>query len=91
MSLGQVGAGMEKRLAAAFLPVELEIVDESAQHHGHAGARSDGESHFRVRIVAAGFLGKSRVERHRMINTVLATELRDRVHALAIEARAPGE
>lgn len=67
----------------------LEVIDESSQHHGHAGARPEGESHFRVRIVAEGFRDKSRLERHRMVNGTLAEELKERVHALAIEASAP--
>ena len=80
---------MEAKLHAAFSPTSLEVIDESYQHQGHAGARPDGESHFRVRIVSLAFKGKSRVEQHRMINQVLAAELRERVHALAIEAAAP--
>jgi BolA family transcriptional regulator, general stress-responsive regulator len=88
MILGLVGKTLESKLAAAFSPTVLEVVDESFQHHGHSGARPDGESHFRVKIVAAAFQGKSRVEQHRMINTVLAQELKERVHALAIEATA---
>lgn len=89
MTLGPVGRRISSKLAAAFEPVRLEVVDESLQHQGHAGARPDGESHFRVRIVADVFQGKSRVDRHRMVNTVLAEELKERVHALAIEAAAP--
>jgi BolA protein len=89
MILGLVGKNLESKLREAFSPVLLEVIDESRLHHGHAGARPDGESHFRVRIVASAFLGKSRVEQHRMINGVLADELKERVHALAIEARAP--
>lgn len=89
MNLGMVGKTLESKLQAAFDPISLEVMDESSQHHGHAGARADGESHFRVRIVASAFLGKSRVEQHRMINGVLAEELKERVHALAIEASAP--
>ena len=89
MILGLVGKSLEARLQAAFAPIALEVIDESSQHQGHAGARPDGESHFRVRIVAAAFKGKSRVEQHRMINQVLAFELKVRVHALAIEATAP--
>jgi BolA family transcriptional regulator, general stress-responsive regulator len=88
MILGLVGKTLESKLAAAFSPTVLEVVDESSQHHGHSGARPDGESHFRVKIVAVAFQGKSRVEQHRMINTVLAQELKERVHALAIEATA---
>ncbi len=89
MILGLVGKTLEAKLIAAFAPDFLQIIDESAQHAGHAGARPDGESHFRLKIVAAAFRGKSRVERHRMINAVLAEELKARVHALAIEASAP--
>jgi BolA protein len=88
MGLGPVGRGMEKKLKAAFAPALLEVIDESHRHHGHAGANAEGESHFRVKIRAAAFAGKSRVERHRMVNTVLAEELQARVHALAIEAEA---
>jgi BolA protein len=89
MILGLVGKSLEAKLQAAFAPIALEVIDESSQHQGHAGARPDGESHFRVRIVAAAFKGKSRVEQHRMINQVLELDLRERVHALAIEAAAP--
>lgn len=89
MILGLVGKTLEAKLQAAFTPVSLEVIDESSQHQGHAGARPDGESHFRVRIVAAAFKGKSRVEQHRMINQILTAELKERVHALAIEAAAP--
>ena len=89
MNLGMVGKTLESKLQAAFDPISLQVIDESAQHHGHAGARADGESHFRVRIVASAFQGKSRVEQHRLINGVLAEELKERVHALAIEASAP--
>jgi BolA protein len=89
MILGLVGKTLEAKLREAFAPISLQVIDESIQHQGHAGARPDGESHFRVRIVAAAFKGKSRVEQHRMINQVLALELKNRVHALAIEAAAP--
>ena len=80
-----------EKLTEAFLPESLRVVDESHQHEGHAGHRPGGETHFRVYIVAEAFQGKSRVERHRMINTALAQELAGRVHALAIHANAPGE
>jgi BolA family transcriptional regulator, general stress-responsive regulator len=89
MILGLVGKTLETKLQAAFAPSFLEVIDESNHHVGHVGARPDGESHFRVKIVAAAFLGKSRVEQHRMINAVLAQELKEGVHALAIEASAP--
>jgi BolA family transcriptional regulator, general stress-responsive regulator len=80
-----------EKLASAFGPESLNVVDESHQHAGHAGHRPGGETHFRVYIVAQAFRGKSRLERHRMINAALATELAGGVHALAIHAAAPGE
>ena len=89
MNLGLVGKTLETKLFEAFAPVSLQVIDESSQHKGHAGARPDGESHFRVKIVAAAFQGKTRVEQHHMVNVVLAVELKERVHALAIEASAP--
>ena len=79
------------KLREAFLPESLDVTDESHLHEGHAGHRPGGETHFRVYIVSPSFEGKSRIERHRMINAALAAELADRVHALAIHAQAPGE
>ncbi|WP_407149226.1 BolA family protein [Bradyrhizobium sp. ORS 86] len=79
------------KLREAFLPESLDVVDESHLHEGHAGHRPGGETHFRVYIVSPTFEGKSRVERHRMINAALAQELSASVHALAIHANAPGE
>jgi BolA family transcriptional regulator, general stress-responsive regulator len=79
------------KLTATFAPQSLRVEDESHQHVGHAGHRPGGESHFRVYIVADAFKGKSRVDRHRMINQALAAELAGSVHALAIHANAPGE
>jgi BolA protein len=79
------------KLREAFDPESLEVQDESHLHEGHAGHRPGGESHFRVYIVSDAFKGKSRVERHRMINATLAGELAGSVHALAIHAQAPGE
>ena len=79
------------KLTKAFAPQSLDVIDESHQHVGHAGHRPGGETHFRVTIVSEAFRGKSRVERHRMINATLAAELAGGVHALAIHASAPGE
>ncbi|HRX36228.1 MAG TPA: BolA family protein [Aestuariivirga sp.] len=90
MTPGPVGQTISAKLRDAFAPEHLDVIDESHQHAGHAGARPDGESHFRVKIVAEAFRNKSRVEQHRMVNKVLAEELRERVHALAIQASAPG-
>ncbi len=89
MSLGLVGKTIERKLIEAFEPLALSVVDESAKHAGHAGARPEGETHFRVDVVSNAFSGKSRIECHRMINTLLQAELADRVHALAISAKAP--
>jgi BolA family transcriptional regulator, general stress-responsive regulator len=80
-----------EKLSSAFAPASLNVVDESHQHVGHAGHRPGGETHFRVTIVAEAFRGKSRLERHRMVNETLAGELAGGVHALAIHASAPGE
>ena len=80
-----------EKLTKAFTPESLDVVDESHQHVGHAGHRPGGDSHFRVYIVADAFRGKSRLERHRMINATLSSELAGGVHALAIHATAPGE
>jgi BolA protein len=78
---------IETKLRAAFAPVRLEVIDESQNHAGHSGWREGGETHFRVRIAAPAFAGKSRIETHRAINQVLNEELTERVHALAIEAQ----
>lgn len=80
---------LESKLKAAFAPEGLKIENESALHHGHAGAGD--ETHFRVMIVAHAFEGKSRVERHRMVNEALAIELAGGLHALAIRALTPAE
>jgi BolA protein len=80
-----------QKLTEAFVPQSLKVVDESHQHEGHAGHRPGGQTHFRVYIVSESFKGKTRIERHRMINQSLADELAAGVHALAIHASAPGE
>ena len=79
------------KLREAFTPESLDVIDESHLHEGHSGHRPGGETHFRVYIVSPAFEGKSRIERHRMINATLAKELAGSVHALAIKAHAPGE
>ena len=85
--------GTEERimrtLTEAFRPAQIDVVDESDLHKGHAGHRPEGETHFRVRIVSEAFRGRSRIETHRLINAALRQELEGGVHALAIEARAP--
>ena len=74
------------KLREAFAPKSLDVTDESHLHEGHAGHRPGGGTHFRVYIVSPAFEGKSRIERHRMINATLAAELAGPVHALAITA-----
>ncbi|MEP3073537.1 BolA family protein [Maricaulis sp.] len=82
---------IQARLEAALSPQQLDVRDDSHLHAGHAGARPGGESHFTVEIVADAFAGRSRVERHRLVNEALAQELAGPIHALVIRARAPGE
>jgi BolA protein len=82
---------IRQKLRDAFAPARMDVADESHLHEGHAGHRPGGETHFRVYIVADSFTGKSRLDRHRMINRVLSSELATGVHALAIHALAPGE
>ncbi|MCZ7660213.1 MAG: BolA family transcriptional regulator [Xanthobacteraceae bacterium] len=80
-----------RKLTEAFAPESLRVVDESHRHEGHAGHRPGGQTHYRVYIVSRAFQGKTRLERHRMINAALAGELAGSVHALALHASAPGE
>jgi BolA family transcriptional regulator, general stress-responsive regulator len=83
---------IEQKLTDAFTPQSLKVVDESHLHApDHPGHRPEGETHYRVYIVAEAFKGKSRIDRHRLINAALAAELAGTVHALAIHANAPGE
>ena len=82
---------IEKKLTEALAPDSVKVVDESHQHEGHAGHRPGGQTHFRVYIVAKAFVGKTRVDRHRLVNAILSDELKGGVHALAIHAQAPGE
>ncbi len=79
------------KLTRGLAPARLEVVDESARHAGHAGARPEGETHFAVTIVADAFRGLGRVARQRLVYETLAEELATRVHALSVTARAPGE
>ena len=76
-------------LSQAFSPQELEVVDDSARHAGHAGAAPEGETHYNVRITAAAFAGLSRLDRQRAVNKALASEFDAGLHALSIKADAP--
>ena len=88
---GPVAAEIERLLRDAFAPSALAVINDSARHHGHAGDDGSGESHFTVEVESAAFAGKSRLERQRMVNRALGDLPGQRVHALAIKARAPGE
>ncbi|PNP97060.1 MULTISPECIES: BolA family transcriptional regulator [unclassified Sphingobium] len=88
---GPVATEIEARLQAALSPERLAVIDDSEKHRGHAGHDGSGESHFTVEIVSGRFMGQNRVARQRMVNAALADLLREKVHALAIKARAPGE
>jgi BolA protein len=79
------------RLTEGLEPQRLDIVDESDRHAGHGGARPGGETHYRVRIVSGRFSGLGRVARHRLVYRLLPAEFADGLHALALDARAPGE
>jgi BolA protein len=85
-----VAASIRERLAV-LEPVQLDLVDESAQHEGHAGARPGGHTHWRLTIVSPRFSGRSTVERHRMVYQALGELMQHPIHALAITARSPQE
>ena len=92
------GDRIKAKLRAAFAPGSIEVIDESHKHASHAhsmeqpgAAASAGGTHFHVKVVSEAFKGKSMVERHRAINQLLRAEFDAGVHALAIEAKAPGE
>lgn len=82
---------MDAALKAAFPVTSIRIVDESALHHGHAGARPEGETHYRVELVSTAFAGLSRVARHRAVNAALAAEFETGLHALALVTKTPDE
>ena len=86
-----VAETIRAKLTAALAPQALDVVDESHRHVGHAGSRPEGETHFRVTIVAAAFEPMARLERHRSVNAILAAELAGPVHALALSALTPAE
>ena len=88
---GPVAAEIEKRLRETLAPSQLAVINDSDKHRGHAGHDGSGESHFTVEIEAPAFAGLSRLDRQRAVNRALGDLLRERVHALAIRARAPGE
>ena len=86
-----LGAALTDKLAAALSPAQVEVVDESHKHRGHAGARPEGQTHFRITVVSAAFEGKSRVARQRLVYETLRDELAGPVHALSLRLLTPGE
>ena len=89
---GPVAAEITKRLTEALGPTHLQVIDDSEKHRGHGGYNANGgESHFTVDIESPAFAGMTRVARQRAVNHALGELLEERVHALAIKARAPGE
>ncbi|MCJ2069782.1 BolA family transcriptional regulator [Methylobacterium sp. J-030] len=82
---------MEARLRDQLAPVQLDVIDESHLHAGHSGARPGGETHYRLDIVASAFAGKSRVERHRLVNALMEEAFERGLHALALRTRTPDE
>jgi BolA family transcriptional regulator, general stress-responsive regulator len=86
-----IESSMREKLMLALHPTRLDVINESELHAGHRSSPGTGESHYRILIVSPAFTGKSRVERHRLVNAALADEVGKRVHALALNAYAPGE
>jgi len=91
-STGTVKAAIESKLSAALNPVRIVVTDQSHLHAGHSGHSSEhGETHFNVEVVSEAFSGKTRLERHRLVNEALSDELAGPVHALALTTKTPGE
>jgi BolA family transcriptional regulator, general stress-responsive regulator len=86
-----VEARIKEKLTAGLEPISLEVADESHLHAGHSGTREGGQTHYRIKVASARFSGKGRVERHRMVYALLADEIAQGVHALALQTLAPGE
>ena len=90
-STGPVAAEMLARLNSALSPSAIELIDDSEQHRGHGGYNPSGESHFSLHVESSAFAGQNRVARQRMVNAALAELLKERVHALTMVTKAPGE
>jgi BolA protein len=91
LATGPVARAIADRLTAALRPTSLEVINDSGSHRGHLGDDGTGESHFTVVVESPAFAGLNRVARQRLVNQALADLLHERIHALAIKARAPGE
>ncbi|WP_425416858.1 BolA family protein [Oricola indica] len=91
--MGPIEERIVKKIEEAFSPERLAVINESHLHAGHQGGSVDGsgETHFRVRVISEKFAGLGRIDRHRALNELLAAEIADGVHALALEPSAPGE
>ena len=87
----RVAQTIETKLNEHLAPTRLKISDESALHHGHSGARPEGESHFNVTVVSATFEGMNRIERQRLVYRLLADEMKSEIHALALTTLTPAE
>jgi BolA protein len=90
-STGPVAEQMIRRLTVALQPTQLDLVNDSEKHRGHAGYDGSGESHFTLLIESPLFVGQTRIQRQRAIYAALGELMTDKVHALSIRARAPGE
>jgi len=88
---GPIANEMRQLLTEAFAPTHLAVINDSAQHRGHTGDDGSDESHFTVEIESAAFAGVGRLQRQRLVNSALGNIPGQRVHALAIKAKAPGE
>ena len=86
-----IEARIKQKLSAGLEPISLEVLDESHLHAGHSGTREGGQTHYRIKVASARFSGKGRIERHRMVYALLADEIAEGVHALALRTLAPGE
>jgi len=89
--MGAVSERIETKLRRALSPAHIEVRDDSQQHRGHGGWREGGETHFHVTLVSQAFAGLGRVQRHRLVNELLAEELAGRVHALSLRLLTPEE
>lgn len=87
----KIAGEIEALLTAAFAPTRLAVINDSAKHSGHSGDDGSGESHFTVEIESVAFAGVARLQRQRMVNAALGDIPGQRVHALAVKAKAPGE
>ena len=86
-----IAATLREKLSLALAPQELDVVDDSARHAGHAGAKPEGETHFSIRIVSSRFEGLDRLSRQRMVYATVSGELRTQVHALSLTTLTPAE